>query len=156
MVAARSLPLGAVRLTARHLRADPPAPEELRALRLAVRTRLAEALPVAARGEPLVALGGTVRALARIHLTARGEKRSRQGLRLDQPDVAALRARLEFLPLHRRRRVPGLKTERADIIVAGAIVIEDLLVFGGYPALTVCTHGVRDGLLVQETFGREA
>jgi hypothetical protein len=34
--------------------------------------------------------------------------------------------------------------------VAGALVVEELMVFGGYFVLTVCAHRVRDGLLWRE------
>lgn len=151
-----SLPVGAVRMTERFLREDPPMPVELRELRVEVRSRLAAALPPAERGEEIVALGGTVRALGRLHLAARGEEHeSRHGLRLQQADVTRIRERLEMLPLRKRRKVPGLKAERADIMVAGAIVIEELMVFGGYHGLTISKRGVRDALLLRATFGVE-
>ncbi len=151
-----NVPIGAVRMTRRFLRGDPPTPGELRGLRTEVRTRLAKALPAAERGEEIVALGGTVRTLGRIHLAARGEEhRSRHGLRLQQPDVTRIRARLEALPLAKRRKVPGLRSERADIILAGAIVIEELMTFGGYHGMTICKQGVRDALLLRETFTDE-
>jgi exopolyphosphatase/guanosine-5'-triphosphate,3'-diphosphate pyrophosphatase len=99
-----------------------------------------------------VGLGGTVRTLARIHLAAiRSARKSRHGLDLSQGDITAIRARLESLSCTARRRVPGLKAERADVILAGALVIEELMLFGGYFTLTVCTRGVRDGLLLCET-----
>jgi exopolyphosphatase / guanosine-5'-triphosphate,3'-diphosphate pyrophosphatase len=148
-----SVPLGTVRSTRRFLRHDPPRPRELRALREAVRAELRTALPTAARGEVLVGLGGTVRTLASIHLKAHpGERKHRHGLRLRQADVTAIRERLEGASLRKRRRIRGLKAERADIILAGAVVIEEVLMFGGYAALVVCTRGVRDGLLLRETF----
>jgi len=150
---AASVALGAVRTTERHLRGDPPTPGEVRALRRDVREHVLGVLPPARRGDELIGLGGTVRALARLHLAAREEEhRGRHGLRIQQSDVAAIRERLERLPLHRRRRMPGLKAERADIILAGAITIEELMAFGGYARLTVCTGGVRDGLLWHETW----
>ena len=39
--------------------------------------------------------------------------------------------------------VTGLKADRADIIVAGVIVVEELMTLGGFEALVVCTRGVR-------------
>jgi exopolyphosphatase / guanosine-5'-triphosphate,3'-diphosphate pyrophosphatase len=150
VVKAASLPLGAVRTTRRFLPHDPPRPRELRVLRHAVREQLLDALPPAQRGDVLVGLGGTVRTLASIHL--RGKSRDRHGLRLAQSDVTAVRERLERLSPRKRRKIRGLKTERADIILAGAIVIEELMIFGGYLTLVVCTRGVRDGLLLHETF----
>jgi len=57
----------------------------------------------------------------------------------------------------KRGTIRGLKRERADIILAGAIVIEEAMVFGGYLRLVVCTRGVGDGILLRETFnGRRA
>jgi exopolyphosphatase / guanosine-5'-triphosphate,3'-diphosphate pyrophosphatase len=149
-VSSVSLPLGAVRTTRRFLPHDPPGPRELRVLRRAVREQLLEALPPARRGDVLVGMGGTVRTLASIHL--RGKSRDRHGLRMAQSDVTAVRERLERLSPRKRRKIRGLKAERADIILAGAIVIEELMIFGGYLTLVVCTRGVRDGILLHETF----
>ena len=95
----------------------------------------------------------TARTLATMHLRAhRGERKHRHGLQLSQSDVTAIRERLERLSPRRRRKIRGLKAERADIILAGAIVIEELMIFGGYLTLLVCTRGVRDGILLHETF----
>jgi len=149
-----SLPLGAVRTTRRFLPHDPARPRELRVLRRTVREQLAEVLPPAQRGDVLVGLGGTVRTLASIHLRHhRGEQRAdRHGLRMSQSDVTAVRERLERSSPRKRRKIRGLKAERADIILAGAIVIEELMIFGGYLRMIVCTRGVRDGVLLHETF----
>ncbi len=153
VVATASVPLGAVRTTRRFLRHDPATPRELQALRDEIRAHLRTALPPAGPDEVVVGLGGTVRTLASIHMkSAPGERRHRHGLRLQQSDVTAVRERLEGVSLRQRRKIRGLKAERADIILAGAVVIEEVLVFGGYRALVVCTRGVRDGLLLRETF----
>jgi exopolyphosphatase / guanosine-5'-triphosphate,3'-diphosphate pyrophosphatase len=118
-----------------------------------VREQVLGVLPAARRGDELLAMGGTVRTLARLHLADQdGGRRKRQGLRLTQADVTAVRERLEVLPLRQRRRLRGLKAERADIILAGVVTLEELMAFGGYRALTVCKGGVRDGVLWQETF----
>ena len=48
----------------------------------------------------------------------------------------------------------GLKAERADTILAGVLVLEELMQrLGPHADLTVCTAGVRDGLLWSEAFG---
>jgi exopolyphosphatase / guanosine-5'-triphosphate,3'-diphosphate pyrophosphatase len=155
MLSVASLPLGAVRTTRRFLRHDPPTPRELRALRNAIRETMRRVMPAAAHGEAMVGLGGTVRTLAGIHLAAhRGSRTRRHGLRLHQSDVTAVRERLESLGPRKRARIRGLKRERADIVLAGAIVIEEAMVFGGYMTLVVCARGVGDGILLRETFGR--
>jgi exopolyphosphatase / guanosine-5'-triphosphate,3'-diphosphate pyrophosphatase len=152
VVSMASLSLGAVRTTRRFVRHDPPTPRELRALRREIRTQLLVDLPPAARGEILVGLGGTVRTLAGIHLRAHSGRARRHGLRLHQSDVTAVRERLEGLSQRKRLRIRSLKAERVDIILAGAIVIEEVMVFGGYLTLAVCTRGIRDAILQRETF----
>jgi exopolyphosphatase/guanosine-5'-triphosphate,3'-diphosphate pyrophosphatase len=155
VVSSASLPLGAVRTTRRFLRHDPPRPREVQAIRHEIRRQLQDAVAPAGRGEVMVALGGTVRTLASIHLRAHpGERKHRNGLALRQSDVTAIRERLEGFGRGKHGKVRGLKAERADIILAGAIVIEELMVGGGYLTLTVCSSGVRDGVLLRETFGR--
>jgi exopolyphosphatase / guanosine-5'-triphosphate,3'-diphosphate pyrophosphatase len=152
VVSMASLSLGSVRTTRRFVRHDPPTPLELRALRNEIRTQLRVGLPLAARGEIAVGLGGTVRTLAGIHLRAHSDRTRRHGLRLHQSDVTAVRERLEGLSQRKRRRIRSLKADRVDIILAGAIVIEEVMVFGGYLTLTVCTRGIRDAILLRETF----
>jgi exopolyphosphatase / guanosine-5'-triphosphate,3'-diphosphate pyrophosphatase len=155
MVGTASMPLGTIRLTLDFLRKDPPQPRELRLLRSEIRDQLRSELPFGRRGDEVVGLGGTIRTLARIHLAEhRGRRRHRQGLRLQQADITAVRARLEAVSERERRHVRGLRAERADTILAGAILVEEVLTFGGYLRLVVSTRGVRDGLLLRETFGR--
>jgi exopolyphosphatase/guanosine-5'-triphosphate,3'-diphosphate pyrophosphatase len=152
VVSMASLPLGAVRTTRRFVHNDPPTPRELRALRREIRTQLVAGLPPAARGEIAVGLGGTVRALAAIHLRSHRDRTRRHGLLLHQSDVTTVRERLEGLSRRKRRRIRSLKAERIDIILAGAILIEEVMVFGGYLGLAVCTRGIRDAILQHETF----
>ncbi len=151
VVGTRSAPLGAVRMTRAFLRTDPPQPKELRALRTEIRNRLQAVLPATRRGDEMIGLGGTIRSLARVHLAERRkQRRHRQGLRLSQADVTELRQRMEAASARERRQVRGLNAERADIILAGSILVEETLIFGGYGTLIVSIRGVRDGLLLRE------
>jgi exopolyphosphatase/guanosine-5'-triphosphate,3'-diphosphate pyrophosphatase len=147
-----SLPLGAVRTTQMFFANDPPSPQALSSLRKEVQRWYPSVLPQAKKGNDLVGLGGTIRTLARMHLAERQIQRSRQGFRLERAVITALRERMERLSTPARSRLPGLKAERADIMLAGAIVIEEALRLGNYPAITVCIDGVRHGLLLRETF----
>jgi exopolyphosphatase/pppGpp-phosphohydrolase len=151
--AADSFPLGAVRMTERFLHHDPPLPGEVEKLRREIRRHLAGALPARRDYGEMVGLGGTVRAVARIHLGLEtGQDDSRQGLRLARADVTSIRSNLQGLSLGERSRLPGVKAERVDIILAGAVVLEELMILADYPALTVCKNGVRDGILLHEAF----
>jgi len=148
-----SVPLGAVRTPLRFLRHDPPRTREIQALRRETRDRLLGVLPRAHAGDVLIGLGGSLRALGRVFLKSVDRNgASPHWLRLRREEIAGLRARLEPLTVRQRRRVRGLKAERADVIVAGAVVIVELMTLGGYEILTVCDEGVRHGLLLQETF----
>ena len=149
-----SVPIGTVRMTRAFLHGDPPEPRELRLLRAEIRARLDDALPPPRRGDEMVGLGGTIRTLARMYLSEhRGRRRHRHGMRIGQADITAIRARLEAAPLRERRRFRGLKAERVDTIVAGAVIVEETLMYGGYLTMVVSTRGVRDGLLLREAFG---
>jgi exopolyphosphatase / guanosine-5'-triphosphate,3'-diphosphate pyrophosphatase len=153
IVRVASVPLGAVRTTLRFLRHDPPRAREIQALRRETRERLLGVLPRARAGDALIGLGGSLRALGRILLrTDNGNGASLHSLKLRRAEIAELRARLEALSTRQRRRLRGLKAERADVILAGAVVIEELMTLGGYETLTVSDEGVRHGLLLQETF----
>jgi exopolyphosphatase / guanosine-5'-triphosphate,3'-diphosphate pyrophosphatase len=153
IVRVASVPLGAVRTTLRFLRHDPPRAREIQTLRRETRDRLLGVLPRAHPGDALIGLGGSLRALGRVFLKSIDRNGATpHWLRLRREEIAGLRARLEPLTVRQRRRVRGLKAERADVIVAGAVVIEELMTLGGYEILTVCDEGVRHGLLLQETF----
>lgn len=156
IVTTAGLPLGVLRTTRAFLRQDPPRPRELMGLRREVRRQLLEVLPPARRSEIIVGLGGTVRTLASVHLRLQHKKRKdRHGLQLHQSDVTAVRERLEAVGARKRRKILGVKADRADIILAGAIVIEELMTLGGYLKVVICNRGVRDGLLLRETFDSE-
>jgi exopolyphosphatase/guanosine-5'-triphosphate,3'-diphosphate pyrophosphatase len=51
--------------------------------------------------------------------------------------------------LAERRLVPGLNADRADIIVAGVVVIEELMRFFGANQLLVNERGIREGLIIR-------
>jgi len=151
--ATASFPLGAVRMSERFLHHDPPLPGEIEKLRREIRRHLASGIPGLRKHGEMVGLGGAVRALARIHLGLESNQEdSRQGLRLTRATLTEIRANLQELSLGERRRVPGVKAERADIILAGTVVVEELMSLADCPALTVCKGGVRDGILLREAF----
>ncbi len=140
-------PLGAVRLSERFLAHDPPKPREVEALAAEVRGRLQDVVgELRARPLPLVAMGGTVRNLARAVQRARRYPLERlHGYFLSAADLDELSERLLGLRAARRRRVPGLSPDRADVIVAGALVYRTLLQEAALPGLWISGLGVREG-----------
>lgn len=144
---ARSLDVGAVRLTERHLRGDPPSAVGLRALRADADRALA-ALGEGPSGHGLVGVAGTVTTLTAIaHAVVPYVHERIHGVALDRPTLDALVARLASLSLAERRAVPGLDPRRADIIVGGAVIVQAVMDWARASSVTVSDGGVRVGLL---------
>lgn len=151
-VAARSLDVGSVRLTERHVGNDPPTAAELDAIRSDVRRALAT-LPAAladaaaARRATLVGVAGTVTSLAAIDAGVDPYDASRiHGARLGRAALSSLVDRLAAMPVAARRTLPGLSPLRADVIVAGAALCDEVLAWAGAADLVVSDRGVRWGL----------
>jgi exopolyphosphatase/guanosine-5'-triphosphate,3'-diphosphate pyrophosphatase len=145
-----SLPMGAVRMTERFLRRDPPGPEELAALDAAVADALARAAPPAEGDPKAVAVAGTATTLASIHLGLceyRGDRV--HGVNLTRARVEELAARLAAAPLADRMRIPGLDPGRADVIVAGARILGAVLGHYRRASVVVSDRGLRFGLLAE-------
>ena len=125
---------GVVRHSERFLRGDPPAREDMDALARDVRAILEDAVPAAVRERvgAAVAVAGTATSVAAIDAevepydAARVEGRVVQGYRL-----AEISGSLAALRLQERKAVPGLHPDRAPTIVAGTILLGQVLeVFG--------------------------
>jgi exopolyphosphatase/guanosine-5'-triphosphate,3'-diphosphate pyrophosphatase len=116
-----SLDLGSVRLTERYLRDDPPAREEIASAAHAVREELPALEP-----EDAIGVAGTVTTLAALELGGYDPERV-HGRWLSREAVDAQLERLASLPLAQRRELPGLEPERAPVIVAGAVIVREVL-----------------------------
>lgn len=93
--------------------------------------------------------GGTFTAMAAVLAGRAGDKEpTLRGYVVKRADVRHLLADLAAMPLEKRRKVPGLSPTRADIIVAGLLVIERAMRRLHVNTVTVHTRGVRDGLLL--------
>jgi exopolyphosphatase/guanosine-5'-triphosphate,3'-diphosphate pyrophosphatase len=103
-------------------------------------------------GAGLVGLGGTVRALARMDREARGYPFGLlNGYVLQRARLNALVKQLIELPVEDRpAALPGLPADRADIILAGALVVQAAMRRAGAKSLTVSGHGLREGLFFKE------
>jgi len=68
------------------------------------------------------------------------------GARLAAEAVTDAVARLSGTPLVERRAVPSIDPRRADVIVAGAVLVEEILAWSGAGELWASDRGVRWGL----------
>jgi exopolyphosphatase/guanosine-5'-triphosphate,3'-diphosphate pyrophosphatase len=127
-----STKLGSVRHTERHMEQDPPADEELEALRSDARRIIEEDVPAEVREsvDAGIAVAGTATQLASVDLQAHGGGNT-HGHRLGLDACRGLLGRLASVPLEERREIPGLDPDRAPTIVAGAaILVEGIEAFG--------------------------
>lgn len=125
-----STELGSVRQSERHLAGDPPAPDELEAARRDVREVLAAEAPERARARVVrgIAVAGTATSLAAIDQELDPYDPTRvQGYPLRLPACEGMLARLASLALPERRRVRGLHPDRAPTIVAGALILVEVM-----------------------------
>jgi exopolyphosphatase/guanosine-5'-triphosphate,3'-diphosphate pyrophosphatase len=152
---ATSLDLGSVRLTERCVRTDPPSSGELGAVRGEVRAALTALVPPPPA--PLVGVAGTVTTLAAISQALDSYDAGRvHGSELDRDEVERLLDRLAALPLAQRKALPGLEPARADVIVAGAVLVAEVLAWSGAECLVVSDRGVRWGLLMRLLLSRRS
>ena len=145
-----SMPLGAVRLTDEFLRHDPPRKGELKRLQgfVAREVNRVAARVIAAKVKNVIATSGTAAALATAasHLRKNG---TRQRMLVSRAEMTRLAKRLARLPVEERRKIEGIGLRRAEIVVAGAMVYQELLDRCHLKGFRYSPLGLRDGLLAQ-------
>lgn len=148
-----SVPLGAVTLTERHLPdAHAPSPQVLAALRAAITNGWRQALPVISTfpwPATLAASGGTATALAALDLGLTCYDATLvQGHRLSKWRLKSLIDRLANLDRWQRGKLPALDQGRGDIILAGGLILEQLLDLLGQDDFIVSDAGLLEGILL--------
>lgn len=139
---------GVVRQTERHLRHDPPGPHELQTLADEVRRILDDAVPAAVRSSVAHAVGvaGTATSLAAIAQELDPYDPARvHGYVVELAEAELLLARLAQLPLAERRNVLGLHPDRAPTIVAGVVILIEVLRAFGLRQVEISEHDVLHG-----------
>jgi len=134
---------GSVRLTERFLASDPPLGEELAACEAHVRSLLPR-LAI----DHAVGVAGTVATAAKI---VRGGALSVHGDQLTREAICGLLDGLAAMPLSERERVHGLASARAPVIVAGLVVLNEVLGYYDVPELTVSERDLLDGAALAAT-----
>jgi exopolyphosphatase / guanosine-5'-triphosphate,3'-diphosphate pyrophosphatase len=149
--------LGAVRMSERFLPPNGPAKrKQIDELRAHVAKELEQAPWLAQSGRRLVGLGGTVRSLATAVQRAAGlPSNGVQGMLVERGALDELVQRLAALPAAERSTIPGIKPARADLILAGAIVVQGVLDAGGFDGLEATEAGLREGVFFERLLSRQ-
>jgi exopolyphosphatase/guanosine-5'-triphosphate,3'-diphosphate pyrophosphatase len=143
-----SLPAGVVRMSERHIRSDPPSPEELQSLALDVRRILLEGIPPEERAyvKHGIAVAGTATSAASIDQELDPYDPERvHGYTLMLATVEMLLARLAEMTEAQRREVVGLDPNRAPTIVAGMILLGEALRAFELEEVEVSDHDILHG-----------
>ena len=142
---------GIVRFSERYVRSDPINNRDFRALEAGAEEafRSIDWLD-GAPGTTLVGLGGAARSLAHMHQKAVGYPLDRvHGYTMHQEDLDGLVEQLRGLNQREREHVPGLSRHRADVILAGAVLLRHLMHQGRFEQFLVSGQGLREGLFYQ-------
>jgi len=148
-----SIKLGAVRLTERFLHSDPVADEECTAMLAFIDQELGrldghDSAPAAPLS--LVGIAGTFTTLAAVEKgLTRYSHRDVHGSRLTLVEVTRQVSLYRQISVAERRLIPGLEPKRADVILAGAYLVQAIMQRFGATELIVSDQGVRYGLLYE-------
>jgi len=137
------LRLGAARLTDRHVHHDPPTAEELVAMLEDARSIVAKAPP--AQPEEIVAVGGTVSNLLKV-IRFGASKGT-----LNRDKTARALALLAAEPAELAAKRHGIRSARARILPAGAVIVDAILRHYGAGSLRVSEAGIREGAVLAES-----
>ncbi len=151
--AARSVDMGCVRLTERHLRSDPPTSDQVAAARGDIEALIdwaAEVVPLA-DAVAVVGLAGSVTTVAAIALgLTEYDADALHGVRLATADIHTVTDRLLSMTHDQRAAIPVMHPGRVDVIAGGALVLDGIVsrmeTLIGLQSITVSEHDILDGI----------
>jgi exopolyphosphatase / guanosine-5'-triphosphate,3'-diphosphate pyrophosphatase len=147
--ASRSVDVGCVRMTERHLVSDPPTAAEIAAARRDVEAAIdlaAAAVPFE-QARTLVGLAGSVTTLAAMDAGIEAyDPTVTHHYRLASTAIHDLTARLLAMPRAERARIPVMHPGRVDVIGAGALILSAIVERLGVPEVLVSEHDILDGI----------
>jgi exopolyphosphatase/guanosine-5'-triphosphate,3'-diphosphate pyrophosphatase len=150
--AARSVDVGCVRLTERHLHSDPPPPDEVQAAEADVRAALelvAADVPVG-EAATLVGLAGSVTTVAALALGLQAyDPVAIHGSRIPVAAVRAVTAGLLTATRAKRAASPVMHPGRVDVIGAGALVLRVIMDAFDLEEVVVSEHDILDGIALR-------
>ncbi|HEX2073763.1 MAG TPA: Ppx/GppA phosphatase family protein [Geodermatophilus sp.] len=150
--AARSVDVGCVRLTERHLHGDPPDADEIQRAEADIRAALAEVVaevPVD-QTATLVGLAGSVTTVAALALDLpEYDPVAIHGSRIPVGAVRSVTAGLLTATRERRAAYPVMHPGRVDVIGAGALVLRVVMDALALDDVVVSEHDILDGIALQ-------
>ncbi|MCP4396453.1 MAG: Ppx/GppA family phosphatase [bacterium] len=142
-----SLNVGAVRFTEQILVSDPVTPAELKNAIAAIDRDLGD-LQFDGTVDALVGMGGTVTNLSAVkHQLSEYRPDVIQGSILERSEIERQVDLYALKTLAERKEIIGLQPKRADVILAGTIIVHEIMKKAGIESFTVSDRGLRHGLI---------
>jgi exopolyphosphatase/guanosine-5'-triphosphate,3'-diphosphate pyrophosphatase len=149
---ARSFKLGVIRLTERFVKSDPLEARDERRMLKHINAELGAYLDeIAADGfERVIGTSGTILSLGSVIAAQQGRPPGSplRNRRITAKQLRRVRKDITSIDLERRLRVPGLEPRRADLAVAGAVLLDTIMKRVGADELTLCDLSLREGLVL--------
>ena len=149
VLGARSLDVGCVRMTERHLHDDPPTAVQIEAVEADVRAAIEQAresVPLSQAGA-LIGVAGTVTTIVAIALDLQAyDAQVIHGATISYAQVDEVTERLLGLTSAARLQIPVMHPGRADVIAGGALVLRTVMQAVAAPEVTASEHDILDGI----------
>jgi exopolyphosphatase/guanosine-5'-triphosphate,3'-diphosphate pyrophosphatase len=145
----RSVNIGCVRLTERHLHGDPPLAAEIEATIRDIDAALDEVTETvpAAKARTLVGLAGSVTTVAAIALgLAEYDSARIHHSRIPAARVQQITGELLAMTRAERAAIPVMHPGRVDVIGAGALILDRIMTRFGFSEVLVSEHDILDGI----------
>jgi exopolyphosphatase/guanosine-5'-triphosphate,3'-diphosphate pyrophosphatase len=149
LVQGRSVNIGCVRLTERHLHGDPPVTAQVAATTADIDAALDEAAAAvdAKQAKTLVGLAGSVTTVAAIALGLDSYLPERiHHAQISAGQVGEITTRLLHMTKAERAKIPGMHPGRIDVIAAGALILDRIMTRFGFSEVLVSEHDILDGI----------
>jgi exopolyphosphatase/guanosine-5'-triphosphate,3'-diphosphate pyrophosphatase len=146
---ARSVNIGCVRLTERHLHGDPPLPVEIAATVEDIDAALGQAAAAVSteKARTLVGLAGSVTTVAAIALGLEAYDSARiHHARITAARVHEIADDLLAMTRAERAAIPVMHPGRVDVIGAGALILDRIMASFGFAEVLVSEHDILDGI----------
>ena len=151
-----STKVGSVRLTSEFVTSDPISQAEFQYLQAYIRGMLERPVEelqsgLRARESPrLVGTSGTIEALAMLHAKEKSGMipSPLNGYQIPLKDLKEWVNRLRRLNQVDRLAIPGMSDKRAEIILAGALILQEAMILLGMDSLYICERSLREGVIV--------
>lgn len=143
IIRSQSFPLGVARVQQVFLKSSPPTPEAVAAARAHIRQVLAEVLEKERwpKVERIVGSSGTIRALHRIAKKNYGK--------LNRDNLKEITKGIVKMTPEQLEKIPGIEPKRIDLVAAGSVLLEQIMIGLRAKKATVTAYSLRDGILQQ-------